>query len=168
MPSITDFVEEVIDGEIVRMPPPKNRHGDVVEALFLLLMRQIDPAKVRVRVSQFGLIIRTDPLEVRVPDLAMFHKENVVDREGYIHSAPESVVEVLSPANTRLEREDKLRDYQDLGVPEVWVLSPEARTFEILQLQDGKLRTVSTLREGQIRPLKFPNVVVDAASVWPA
>ena len=77
------------------------------------------------------------------------------------------LVEVLSPANDRQEREGKLRDYEFLGVPEVWVLSPEARTFEILLLENGKLRTVNTLREGQLRPKHFPEVVVDAAAVWP-
>src|SRR5439155_621006 len=122
---------------------------------------------VRVRISMFGLIIRRDPLAMRIPDLAVFIKSNVVEHDGYIHSAPELVVEVLAPANTRSERQAKLRDYESLGVPEVWVASPEACTIEVLVLADGKLRMVSTLREGQLRPKMFPQVAVDVASVWP-
>jgi Uma2 family endonuclease len=167
MPEVSDEIEEVVGGQIVRMPPAKWKYTCIVESLSDTLKAQVDPAQVQVITSQFGLVIGKRPLRVRVPDLAVFFKDSVVERDGYIHSAPALIVEALSRANRLPERESKLRDYQDLGVPEVWVLSPEARTFEILQLQDGKLRAVSILREGQIRPLKFPDVVVDTATVWP-
>ena len=167
MPEVSDEIEEVVNGEIVTMPPPKTRHADIVDSLGDILKRQVDLAQVRVRISHFGLVIRKNPLVMRIPDLAMFYKSKVADQDGYIHSAPELVVEVLSPANTRSERESKLIDYASLGVPEVWVFSPEARTVEVLPLENGKLRTVHTLREGQLRPKLFPEVVVDVASVWP-
>ena len=38
---------------------------------------------------------------MRVPDIAVFIRKNVIEQDGYIHSEPELVVEVLSPANTR-------------------------------------------------------------------
>jgi Uncharacterized protein conserved in cyanobacteria len=167
MPEVQDAIEEVVNGEIVTMPPPKSHHGDIVESLADILRRQIDLAQIRLRVSTFGLVIRHSPLSMRVPDLAMYRKANVVEHDGYIHSAPELVVEVLSPANTRSEREAKLLDYESIGVAEVWVISPEARTFEVLQLKDGKLATTALLREGQLRPVQFPHVTVDIASVWP-
>jgi Uma2 family endonuclease len=167
MPQVDDAIQEVVNGEIVTMPAPKTLHGDVVESLADILKRQIDPAKVRVRISMFGLIIRQDPLIMRIPDLAMFHKSNVVELDGYIHSAPELVVEVLSPANTRRERERKLRDYESLGVPEIWVVSPEAQIFEVLLLKEETLTRVALLREGTLRPTQFPEVTVDIATVWP-
>ena len=97
----------------------------------------------------------------------MFRKSSMVVVDGYIHSPPELIVEVLSPANTPSERESKLRDYESLGVPEIWVLSPEARTFEVLHLKEAKLTTVALLREGTLRPTQFPEVTVDIATVWP-
>src|SRR5579872_6508950 len=151
MPEVSDAIEEVVNGEIVTMPPPKARHSDVVDALAAILNRQLDPARIRVRVSTFGLVIRESPLVMRIPDLAVFRKDNMVERDGYFRSAPELIVEVLSPANTRREREQKLRDYETLAAPEVWVLSPEARTIEVLLLDAGRLKTVSTLREGPLR-----------------
>ncbi len=167
MPDVDDAIEEVVNGEIVRMPPPKARHAYIIDALGDVLKRQIDAAQVRVLCAQFGLVIRKDPLAIRVPDLAVFRKSRVIEHDGYFHSPPELVVEVLSPSNNRSERDAKLKDYETLGVPEVWVLSPEARTIEVLLLADSKLRTVSTRREGQIRPQNFPDVAVDIASVWP-
>jgi Uma2 family endonuclease len=93
--------------------------------------------------------------------------KDIVLRDGYFHCAPELVVEVLSPGNTRRDMARKIEDYESIAVPELWILSPAARTFEVLQLQDGKLRRTQLLAEGQLRPLRFPEALVDAASVWP-
>jgi Uma2 family endonuclease len=160
-------VEEVVNGEIVKMPPNKVIHADTVENLADLLKALVDRRTVQVRVSTFGLVIRREPLSTRVPDIAVFIRSNVVEKDGYIHSAPELVVEVLSPANTRSERAGKLRDYEILGVPEVWVVSPEAQTVEVLLLQDGHLVTTTLLRQGQLKPTRFPDASVDIAAIWP-
>ena len=73
-------------------------------------------------VEQFGLIIRRAPLTSRVPDLAVFEKSTIVEKDGYIHSAPQLVVEVLSPSERAESIEEKLADYASLGVPEAWVV----------------------------------------------
>ena len=160
-------VEEIVQGEIRKMPPNKIIHADVVENLADLLKAQVDRKTVQVRVSTFGLVIRRDPVTTRVPDIAVFIRKNVVEQDGYIHSAPELVVEVLSPANTRIERSDKLTDYESLGVPEVWVVSPEAQTVEVMLLKEGRLGTAALLREGQLRPSQFPGAAIDIALIWP-
>jgi len=167
LPVVADAVEEVVNGELRIMPPNKwESHAVVVENLRDALRAQLDQRTVRVVSSVFGLIISKDPLTCRVPDLAVFHKENIVKQDGYIHSAPELIVEVLSPANTRREREEKLRDYERIRVPEVWVASPEARTVEVLILDDRSLRTVQILGQGQIRPRHFPEATIDIAAIW--
>jgi Uma2 family endonuclease len=159
--------EEIVNGEIVNLPPNKVLHADTVENLADLLKSLLDRRTVQVRVSTFGLLIRRNPVTTRVPDIAVFIRSNVVEQDGYIHSAPELVVEVLSPANTRAERADKLRDYESLGVPEVWVLSPEGQTVEVLLLKEGRLTTTNLLREGQLTPTKFPQAVIDVSAIWP-
>ena len=159
-------VEEVVQGEIRKMPPNKWNHARIVEELAQQLRAQLDVESVFVMTSVFGLVIRRDPLTTRVPDLAVFVRNQIVEREGYIHSAPELVVEVLSSANTRAERAEKLKEYGSLGVPEVWVVSPEAQTVEVMLLKDGRLSTSALLREGQLKPAHFPGAVVDIASIW--
>jgi Uma2 family endonuclease len=160
-------IEEVVKGEIRKMPPNKWDHVRIVEELARQLRAQLDPQAVFVVTSVFGLVIRRDPVTTRVPDIAVFIRKNVVEQDGYIHSAPELVVEILSPANTRSERTGKLTDYESLGVPEVWVVSTEARTVEVMLLKEGRLNTVAVLREGQLRPSQFPGAAVDIASIWP-
>src|SRR5437588_3079153 len=160
-------IEEVVNGEIRRTPPNKIIHADTVENLTDLLKTKLDRNTVQVRVSTFGLVIRREPLTTRVPDIAVFIRKNVVEMDGYIHSAPELVIEVLSAANTRVERAEKLKDYGSLGVPEVWVVSPEARTVELLQLKGGQFAVVALRNEGQVAPLHFPEASIDIGSIWP-
>jgi Uma2 family endonuclease len=160
-------VEEVVNGEIVKMPPNKIVHAYTVENLAALLRAKLDRETVQVLVATFGLVIRREPLTTRVPDIAVFIRSNVVEQDGYIHSAPELVVEVLSPANTRSERTGKLKDYESLGVPEVWVVSPEAQIVEVLLLQDGRLTTTTLLWQGQLKPSRFPEASIDISAIWP-
>ena len=167
MPEVQDAIEEVVNGEIRIMPPAKLKHALIIERLRRSLYAQLDDKLFLILVTNFGLIIRKEPLTTRVPDLAVFELSTMVELDGYIHSAPQLVVEVLSPANTRREREEKVGDYASLGVPEMWIVSPEARTVEVLLLEGGRLRRSQILAEGVLTPKLFPGVQVDIARIWP-
>jgi Uma2 family endonuclease len=159
-------VEEVVRGEIRKRPSNKWNHTRVVHALARQLSARLDPETAYVVTSVFGLVISRDPVTTRVPDIAVFISKNIVEQEGYMHSPPELLVEVLSPANTPAERAEKLQDYESLGVPEVWVVSPEAQTVEVLLLQEGHLVTTSLLRHGQLMPTRFPGAAVEIDAIW--
>jgi Uma2 family endonuclease len=159
--------EEVVNGEIRPMPSPTWSHCDIADAIRDAILPQIDRGAVRVTTSQFDLVIRLNPLTVRAPDLAAFERSTIIERDGRIHSVPRLVVEVLSPSNTRREREEKLGDYAFLSVPEVWVVSPEALTVEVLYLEEGRLRQVQLLSQGILTPRHFPNIHIDIAAIWP-
>jgi Uma2 family endonuclease len=167
MPEVTDAIEEVVDGEIRIMPPAKWKHALITQQVGDALDAQLDAREAIALTASFGLVIRKAPLTSRVPDLAVFQKSTIVEQDGYIHSAPQLVVEVLSPGNTRRERERKLADYASLGVPEMWVVSPEARTVEVLYLENGFLRSAQALTQGVLEPKHFPGVQIQIAEIWP-
>ena len=167
MPEVSDATEEVVNGEIRIMPPPKWVHSRIVRNLRRQIEAQVDASAVTVVVEQIGLIICRAPLTSRVPDVAVFENSTIMEEDGYIHSAPQLVVEVLSPANTRRNIEEKLADYASLGVPEAWLVSPEARTVEVLYLEEGRFVRTGLLAEGVLTPKHFPNVRVDIATIWP-
>ncbi|MGC2162242.1 MAG: hypothetical protein WA634_10060, partial [Silvibacterium sp.] len=50
-------VEEVVNGEIVKMPPNKWNHTRVVEALAHQLRARLDPEATHVVTSVFGLVV---------------------------------------------------------------------------------------------------------------
>jgi len=150
MPEVTDAIEEVVNGEIHITPPAKFRHARIVERLQRALHAALDPDRFFVATGSFALIIRKSPLTSRNPDLAAFEMATIDEQDGYIHSAPQLLVEVLSRSNTRREREEKLADYASIGVPEVWAVSPETRAVEVISNIDRPQKTMAypTIFEG--------------------
>jgi Uma2 family endonuclease len=148
MPTVEDAREEVVNGEIIFIPLNHYPHAEIIQRLITALVTQIDQKKVAVLGSDFGLMISREPLTCRSPDLALFHRQGLVIRDGFYWSAPELVIEVLSPSETRLRKLQKLADYAKIRVPEVWIVSPEARLVEIHLLSEGKLPLTEVNEEG--------------------
>ena len=167
MPEVQDAIEEVVNGEIRIAPAPPWGHGEILDDLAFAIRPQLDRHEVKVVHAPFGLIIRRAPLTARVPDLAVFQSSTIVERDGYIHSAPQLIAEVFLPGDTRRERAEKLADYASLGVPEVWAFSPEDRTVEVLYPEDGQYRRQALPTEGVLRPKLFPTVEVQISEIWP-
>ena len=167
MPVVKEGREEVVNGEIRIMPPNKMPHPKVMRALQLMFLQQLDLTTTEFFASTFGLIIRSEPLTCRAPDIAVFEHSTMIERDGYIHSAPQLAIEVLPPSETRKEITEKLRDYESIGIAEVWLVSPEAATVEVLKLEDGKLRRSALLAEGILRPKHFTNVEIVITRIWP-
>jgi Uma2 family endonuclease len=165
MPEVQDATEEVIDGEIRITPPAKWVHSETIDGVRDPLVRQLERREFRVVTTKFGLVIRKAPLTVRVPDLAVFEKSTIIEQDGFIHSPPQLVAEVLAPGED-LSR--KLADYASLGVPEVWVVSPELRTVEVLTWENGSLQSSQVLSDGVLTSRQYPHVTVDVAAVWRA
>jgi Uma2 family endonuclease len=167
MPITQDGREEVVNGEIRIMPPNKTPHPYVVDNFAAAFRSQLDRKQTKCLGSVFGLVICKEPLTCRSPDIAVFLRATMIEQDGYIHSAPQLVIEVLSPSETREEVQAKLRDYESIGVEEVWLVSPEARTVEVLRLQNGRLERVGLFADGILKPKHFPAVQIDIAEIWP-
>ena len=167
MPEVSEGREEVVNGEIRYMPPCKTPHADVVLSIIAELLLHLDRRLFRILPASIGLVIRKEPLTCRDPDLSVFERATVVEEDGYFHSAPQLLIEVLSPSEDRKAKEEKLRDYESIRTPEVWLVSPEARTVEVLILDDAKFRRSAILAEGMLKPRLLPSVQIDIANIWP-
>lgn len=72
-----------------------------------------------------------------VPDVLVVHdRENL--RDTYYCGVPKFVAEVVSSATVLHDRKDKLKIYQESGVPEYWIVSSMERSVEIYYLVAGK------------------------------
>ncbi|HEY7390960.1 MAG TPA: Uma2 family endonuclease [Bryobacteraceae bacterium] len=167
MPITQDAIEEVVNGEIRIMPPNKSPHPELILALQIAFLPVLDHKNTLFISSTFGLVVRRMPLTCRNPDVAVFDRATVVIRDGYYHSAPQLIIEVLSPSETPKEIAEKLRDYESIGVPEVWLFDPEPETVAVLELRNGKLERVALLSEGILTPKHFPAVQIRISEIWP-
>jgi Uma2 family endonuclease len=89
-----------------------------------------------------------DPGRVRRPN-ALFVRygrfTGGIVPKGWAKIRPDLAVEVISPNETAYELEDKVEDYQKVGVPLIWVINPKSRTVRVHRC-DG---SINNLREDE-------------------
>jgi Uma2 family endonuclease len=122
-----------------------------------LLRSYVVPRKLGVIAGEGGMMEMASGL-VRIPDVSFvswrrFPNRRIPD-EPVPNLAPDLAVEVLSPGNTKKERERKLQDYFDAGVLLVWFVDPRKRTVKVYTSPDQftLLRQNQTLDGGAVLP----------------
>jgi Uma2 family endonuclease len=165
--------EEIVHGESRIMPPPNEKHADLIDELSDILRTQLNRLEHRVTSAGAGLGIERVPLTYRVPDLMVFRTEaRRRDRaekprnDPYIWAVPELLVECLSPSNRKGPIQELLADYARIAVPEVWLLDPKPPKFTSYRYESGTLQQRLTTDSGRVTPLRLPNVTVDLAELW--
>ena len=163
----SDGKEEIVRGELRRLPPNDYPHAEIIQRMIRRMDRQIDEKKIAILGSNFGLLIRREPLTCRIPDLALYRRDQMIIQDGLYQSSPGLVVEILSPSETRRRKEEKMEDYAAIGVPEAWLVSPEARSVEVRRLERDKLLMAAIFVDGTLRPAGFPEIAVPISEIWP-
>ncbi len=113
LPHIDGF-QELFDGVIVEMPPPKLRHTVICRAIETILLRRLVKSHVWV---ETGFLIGPHCVQ---PDVAAIHPGQARER-GWFSGAPLVAIEVASRGNSPEELERKKDLYLDNGASEVWI-----------------------------------------------
>ena len=142
----------ILDGELVLAASPNPSHQAIVIEIAMKLTSFVRERQLgRVFVAPLDVVIRREPLRTRQPDVMFIGQERrVIIGPQVIEGAPDLVIEVLSPTNTRQELQGQLHDYRTIGVREAWVVSPEARTVEVLQLASGAMQRLGLYGLGDL------------------
>ena len=142
---------EIIDGELYISRQPHWNHQLVCLRLGSILDAWSLEAKVGMANIAVGIIF-SDDNDV-APDVVWISRERLaaaLQLDGKLHSAPELVVEVLSPGanNAARDRETKLKLYSRRGIMEYWIVNWQERYLEIYRREGAILKNYSTLYEG--------------------
>ena len=125
---------ELIRGVLCETMPTGHEHGKIVMNLGIELGNFVKSRQLGTLVaSDSGVWLERDPDTVREPDIAFTSAEKIpLDARitGYAEVAPDLVVEVVSPSDSRREVHDKAHMWLSHGVRLVWVVQPEARTVD--------------------------------------
>ena len=126
---------ELIRGVLCETMPTGHQHGRVVTNLVILLGNFIKPRKLgSLTASDSGVWLERDPDTVREPDIAYFSAEKIpldVTVAGYAEVAPDLVVEIASPSDSRREVNAKALMWLGFGVRLVWVVHPDQRSVDV-------------------------------------
>ena len=156
---------ELIDGRHYVSPSPSAYHQRISRRIQIQLYQQLEISG-RGEVFNAPFDVQLSQFDVVQPDLAVFLSEHV----GRISPSralgpPDLAVEILSPSTAAKDRDLKLELYRQAGVPEYWIVDPEAHQVTVYHLHGGNLdeRGVFTDRVAMANPA---DVVVDLTQVW--
>jgi len=147
------YLYELVRGEILRMPPPKEDHGYIEAALVGALDRYLNDRAIALdwqksqgrsaRDQVVGRLVSgdsgvrfslpDDPDQLRGLDVCYFDTEQVarlgaVQDAAYMAEMPALVAEVISPSETANYINEKVSDYLGGGARLVWLLYPKTRS----------------------------------------
>lgn len=97
-------------------------------------------------------------LTVVQPDLCIICDLTKLDDRGCV-GAPDLIVEILSPGNSKKEMDNKFSIYEEFGVKEYWLVHPIDKMVQVFVLENGKYIGLKPFTEGQIITAKiFPEL----------
>jgi Uma2 family endonuclease len=155
---------ELIEGELIRMPPIGSNHASVVDVLAEFFIRGL--------VSEFGQVRIQNPVVVAgrsevQPDLVVAKPRP--DRYRGSNPTADDVLLVVEVADStlRFDRQVKLPLYAGAGVPEVWIVNLVAGAIDVFRRPNaGQYQENHLLKAGdQVSPAAFPDLTIAVSDI---
>jgi Uma2 family endonuclease len=141
---------DYIDGEVQERNLGEYDHGKLQGILYLLFSAKRKEWQIRMALETR---VQVRPTRFRVPDVCVLAGD--APTEQIIRQPPLLCIEVLSPSDTIAHMRDRIRDYLEMGVRQVWLLDPTSRSAMICV---GNTMTEQT--EGSLR---LPGTAIEVA-----
>ncbi len=161
-----DTLAEWVDGEVIMTSPASLRHQSIGQFLAQVI-------GVYVQERDLGALIGP-PFQMKLassgrePDLlfiAAAHLHRLHDT--YLDGPADLAVEIISPESIGRDRGDKFYEYEQAGIPEYWLLDPQARRAEFYQLDPaGVYRLVAPDQENTYRSAVLPGFWLRVDWLW--
>lgn len=165
---------ELFKGKIFEMSTPSPIHQVIARQLttsFSLFFEdktyEVFPAPFDVRFPQQKESNNDKTIYTVVqPDLCVVCDLSKIDDKGCV-GAPDLVVEILSPGNSKKEKDFKFNLYQENGVSEYWVIDPQEKDIHIYILENGKyIGLPPVVEEKKVISHKFPELQINTEKIF--
>jgi len=169
-----DFEEivELIKGKVFKKAAAPNRkHQEVSMNLSRTLGGFLKGHKCKVYAAPFDVRLSKDPDFKKIdsviqPDISVICDPSKLDDKGCF-GAPDLIVEILSPSNSRVELQNKFELYEEFGVREYWIIHPVECSLLIYTLVGGKYQASRLFTSGdKIRSTVLPGFELDLEEVF--
>jgi Uma2 family endonuclease len=138
----TDILCELVNGELIPMPPESDRNQQVSISLLVYFSQLGIPS--RLLRNQIAIAVTGGRATARIPDLTVLSEDlalELSETNRSIISAdmppPTLVVEVVSPNQDKRDYRYKRSEYAARQIPEYWIVDPILNKVTILELVDG-------------------------------
>ena len=160
---------EVINGEAYAMSGPSTIHQTILGDIFSRFHNYLKGKPCRVLPSPYDvrLFFEEDESDDTVvqPDIIIVCDKDKLGPEG-CRGAPDLAIEILSPSNTAIEMERKLKLYREAGVREYWVIDSENKGLTVYCFKNDVIFT-NTYKNSDVVPVSiFPDFTVALSEVF--
>lgn len=171
----TDNRYELVAGELIEMPEASPEHSDIAEFLDRQFYQEVQRLSRDWKVKSGDVGIRTGVRISRTPDVCVI--EGSVWRQLRATSASAVlqvplllVVEVVSPGEDNAERdyEDKKAEYEEVGIPEYWIVDPPQSKISVLLLVGRRYQPTEFRGSERIVSRTFPELSLRVEEVLTA
>jgi len=166
---------ELIRGWISRMSPaPLVSHQRILMSLSNQVYSYLKGKSCEVFVAPFDVRLtnkrKSAPnksiTSVVQPDISVICNPEKLDEKGCI-GAPDWIMEILSPGNTRKEMKEKFSLYEENGVREYWIVDPVHLMIQVFDLKNDKFAWRSNyVKEDMIPVGIFEDFVIDTDALF--
>lgn len=162
---------ELIKGFIKSMSPaPSRNHQSILQNLNFKIFSYFKNHPCSVYFAPFDVRLPIPSAKknttVVQPDLCVICDENKLDDQG-CNGAPDLIVEILSPNNSKHDAHTKFNLYEESGVKEYWMVETVEKMVLVYTLQNQKYIGLKpfTLGETIVSPL-FPDMKIDVEDIF--
>lgn len=133
---------ELVNGELVIMPPESELNRRIATFLFAYFLQQgIPPYRLTMKTE---VVVSGSRATTRLPDLMVLSEELATAMEGASRSTvmmdmppPMLVVEVVSPNQENRDYRYKRSEYAARGIAEYWIVDPVQQRVTVLEWVEG-------------------------------
>ena len=131
---------DYVDGEVLERTLGEREHSYIQAAIISYFFARRRALNIEVYPEQR---VQVKPDRYRIPDVCVVlggTKEKIFTKPPFL------CVEILSPEDRMTRVWERLHDYFEMGVPNVWVIDPENRVAHIATPTGDLLHMIDTLR----------------------
>ncbi|MGH2354796.1 MAG: Uma2 family endonuclease [Chloroflexota bacterium] len=159
---------EWVDGEVIVLMPPGTRHALLTAFLTSILTIFAEVFKLGVVLSAPFQMKLGPGRSGREPDVLFIASEHL-DRllPTRLDGPADLVIEIISPESAHRDRHDKFLEYEAAGVPEYWLLDPDARQAQFYRLgANGRYELMAVDAAGVFHSEVLPGFWLRVEWLW--
>lgn len=162
---------ELLRGKIARLAAPSRAHQAVSINLATLFKNALWNSPCKVYTAPFDVRLpkqtSKDVHTVVQPDICVICDPSKLDERGCV-GAPDLVVEILSPGNSKREMKDKFSIYEESGVQEYWIVYLAEKSVQVFRLnEEGRFVGIQPfVEEDDISTPVIPGLSISLTEVF--
>ena len=172
----TDTRYELVNGELVEMPPENPLNRKIASFLFAAFIR-LGISEDLLAIGTQIAVTSSENISARQPDLMVHSSESNAALEGVKSDLitqgmpnPALVIEVVSlgdPGDKNYDRDyiHKPKEYATRGIPEFWQIDPSRSVVIVLTLKDGAYQSREFRGSDRVLSPTFPDLQLTAEQI---